>query len=455
MAEIKENDVEAINRLANLTPFDFDRIRVEESNKLGILVTTLDDAVKKARNNNANSLTESIKIANIIEPWPEAVDGSELLTELSNTLKKYIILNDHLANAAALWVIFTYCIDSFDISPILHINSPEMRCGKSTLMMLLSFLSKDPINASNITPAAIFRTIASRQGTLFLDEVDTYITKTNHEYIGVINSGHTRSTAFVIRLVGQNHEPKEFSTWGAKCFAGIGDLPDTNRDRSITIKLARKTKNEKTERIRYKDESKFHVLKQKCIRFAIDHLSALKSSAPTIPDNLNDRAADNWEPLLAIADAAGGEWQKIARIAAIKISGTENDIVSINVDLLISIKKIFDSRGIDKIPSAYLQNALCADKELPWATFNDGDQITLKQISNKLRNFGIRSKDIRPPNSKNVKGYEKKCFKDAFTRYVPTTGLLSVTARQSTDGKTSDDLSCATEDNMSRIDFIG
>lgn len=440
-------DIETIVRLSKLSSFDYDRVRCDEANNLKVLVSTLDEAVKKAREQDTTQQDHFI-VTPTMEAWPEHVDGNELLISLTDFIKKYIALNEQQAITIALWIIFTYCIDAFHVSPILNISSPEKRCGKSTLILLLQFLVKQPMPSSNITAAAIFRTVELYHPTLLIDEADTFIRNDKLELRGIINSGHTRTSAFVMRIVGQNNEPRQFSTWCAKCIAGIGNLPDTINDRSIIIKLNRKKPDEKIEKLRFKDELKFLEIKRKCLRFATDNLTILQNTNPKIPATLNDRAADNWEPLLAIAHIAGERWHDISNKAFHYINKQEPEYVSMPTQLLSDIKKVFDSIKADKISSTDLVNTLCSDNEAPWKTYNQGDPISQRQLASKLRNFDIKSQDIRFGDV-NLKGYYKKSFTDAFARYIPTN--LSATPRQPSVDAALSQNSRATKQQLSRI----
>ena len=184
--------------------------------------------------------------------------------------------------------------------------------------------------------------------------------------------------------------------------------------------LKRKIESEFTEKLRYKDEKKFTELNRKCAKFAIDNLSQLNNTLPLIPKELNDRAADNWEPLFSIAEVAGNNWPKLAHEAAIALSGSEKESVSISIELLIAIKNVFSQKTGDKISTTNLLSELCKDKEARWTTFNNGENISPKQLANRLREFDIYSKDIRLSTDLNLKGYHKKHFEDAFARYIPS-----------------------------------
>jgi hypothetical protein len=72
------------------------------------------------------------------------------------------------------------------------LKSPEMRCGKTTVLIILQLLTPNSELASNISPAAIFRYIEQHRPTLLIDEADTFV-KRNDEIRNILNSGHTRA----------------------------------------------------------------------------------------------------------------------------------------------------------------------------------------------------------------------------------------------------------------------
>tara|TARA_B100001989_G_scaffold243571_1_gene211410 strand:- start:4267 stop:5304 length:1038 start_codon:yes stop_codon:yes gene_type:complete len=282
-----------------------------------------------------------------------------------------------------------------------------------------------------------------------IDEADAFL-KDNEEARGIINSGHTRSTAHVIRVVGDNHEPKQFSTWGAKAISGIGKQADTLMDRSVILELRRKLPHEKVERLRHAEELQFDIFKRQLARFAQDCGMRVGLARPELPESLNDRAQDNWESLLAIADIAGGHWPAIARSAALKISGKEQDSVSLSVELLQDIKEAFEQRYEQRIKSIDLIEALCEDDMKPWATYNRGQPIKPRQLANRLREYKIEPKSIRIGTGVG-KGYEREQFDDAFNRYIPLPAppFLSVTELQNDatiepakDSSVSDNVTC-------------
>ena len=412
----KETDAEVITRLAGLPPLDYARQAKEAARAMGVTKTDLDKAVKEYKAQQHRQSAGSSELFPPVDPWPEPVTANVLLDELTTTFKRFAILPDHADTALALWVTFSWLIDAVNIAPILAITSPEKQCGKTTVLSLVGSLVARPLPTSNITPAAMFRAIERWQPTMLIDEADTFIREAE-ELRGVLNSGHTRPTAFVIRTVGDTHEPTKFTTWGAKAIALIGKLPETLHDRSVVIALRRKLPGETTEKLRYSAHGVFEPLRQKLQRFADDNREAIRVARPNLPQGISHRAQDNWEPLLAIAGLAGDEWLLKAETAATVLSATEQGANSIGAELLEDIHHIFELRNIDRISSKDLIEALCDDDERPWLTYNRGKQIAPRQIARFLDEYGIKSKNIKFGTTP-LKGYELDQFTDAFERYL-------------------------------------
>lgn len=347
---------------------------------------------------------------------PEPVDGAELLNEITATLQRHVIADAPTIHAATLWVAFTWFVDVVDVAPIANITAPEKRCGKTVMLGALARLSYRPLAVSNIAPAALFRALALWTPTLLIDEVDAFLAE-HDEARGILNAGFTRDSAFVIRCVGDDHTPTKFNVWGAKALCGIGKIADTLADRSIPLRLRRKMPGERTVKMRHADPQHFAALVGKLARFAVDKREAVRLVRPAEIEGLNDRANDAWEPLLAIAGVAGGDWPRLARQAAIILHGQEGEAPSIGAELLGDIQAAFERKHTAKLFSADLLQALCDDEESPWAAWNRGKPMQLRQLSRKLAEFGIKSKDVRQGYAVK-KGYHLEQFADAFERYL-------------------------------------
>ena len=426
----KETVFQAVGRLVKLHPLVYEQVRDAEAKVLGVRVSALDNEVSQKRPKPDNTGEEQATGPQAAKPWHEPVDGLELFNALAATFRKYLALQKYQAEALALWAIFSYCIDAGNIAPKLLIYSPEKRCGKTTLLDVLIGLVWKPIPASNITPAAIFRTIEAIGGTIIIDEADTFINEAP-EINGIINSGHRKSAAYVIRLVGESHEPKQFSTWAPNVIAMIGKPADTIVDRSILIEMRRKKPDEKVERfIQHKAAAALAILASKIARWREDNYIALCEADPETPSSLHDRAADNWRPLLAIADRIGGKCPETARLAAKQLSQSEQDedSASAATTLLADIQDIFETDRVERISTEDLLEKLHAMEDRPWPEWNRGKPITPRQISRMLKPFGIAPQTLRMGYaSKPKKGYALEQFIDAFARYLSD---LSVTGKQ-------------------------
>lgn len=446
LAETRHNEEVMIRHLAALSPIEYDRTRKDAADSLGVRPGTLDKMVLAARKDNADN---GIGFDDI-EPWPDPVVPAALLSDIATTVRRFIICHDETAHAVALWTAMTWLMDVVQVAPLAVITAPEKRCGKSQLLFLLGRLVYRPLTASNISPAALFRSIDAWRPTLLVDEADTFM-RENEELRGLLNCGHTRDSAYIVRVVGDDHTPRKFNVWGAKALAGIGHLADTLMDRSIALELRRKLPYEQADRLRYAETGLFDGLAAKLARFAEDYREAVRIARPGLPSSLNDRAQDNWEPLLAIADVAGGPWPKWARDAALKLSGAESPTESVGTELLADIRTVFDDKRVERITTADLLLALCEDDEASWATYNRGKPMSPRQLARRLDGYGIKSKNLKIGYGDVKKGFERDQFEEAFARYLssahpvencryplpPNTGAASTVADRNTVAATT------------------
>jgi hypothetical protein len=239
-----------IRRLAKLTLIEYELVRQDAAAELGIgRVRALDNAVKAARaeHDDTKGQGRPLKLP-AIEPWSETVNGADLLDDIVNTVRGYLVLPEGGAEILAWWAVHTHVFECFGHSPRLALTSPEKRCGKTTTLDVLAELVARPLPTSNATTAAIFRTIEKAKPTLLIDEADTFL-KDNEELRGVLNAGHRRGGQ-IIRTVGDDHEPRQFSTWAPAAIAMIGRLSDTLEDRSVSIALRRRRPTEKVQQFR-------------------------------------------------------------------------------------------------------------------------------------------------------------------------------------------------------------
>jgi len=425
-----ESMTDAVRRLAELSPLEYDKVRAAEAGTLGVRTSTLDAEVKAAR----KSAQSDDNLFPAIEPWMDEVSGGALLDEIAETFRRYVILPKHADTVAALWVLNTYVHNASYHSPMIILTSPEKRCGKTTALTVFMALCNKPLPASNVSGAVVFRAIEQWHPTLLIDEVDSFLAD-KEDLRGVINSGHTKASAFVLRCYGDEHEPKRFSTWCPKILSGIGRISDTLEDRSILFPLRRKLPDENVARLRI-DRGGFEKIKQKCIRWGEDNFAKVAASDPATPAGLNDRAADNWTPLFAIADLCG--WHEQAEAAALKLSSDSDNSDSVNVMLLEDVSKVFETRGVDRLPSQSICDDLAKMEDRPWPEWCKGKPITPRQLAKRLGVFGIHSQQHKQDGNKNLRGYEIADFKDALSRYcIPSATTLQAKGHNKKQGFSS------------------
>jgi putative DNA primase/helicase len=403
-------DNAVIGELASLDPLEYELGRDLAAAGLGIRVSALDKLVKGRR---AASQAENAVLPHWnVEPSAEPVDGAALLNNLRQIFRRYVVLPTGADIVLSLWVLHAWTMDAGDISPLMVLVSPTKRCGKTSVLILIYFLTPRSELSSNITAPALFRYIEDVRPTLLIDEADSFA-KDNEELRGILNSGHTKAAANVIRNV--DHKPRRFSTWAPKAIATIGTLADTLEDRAVVVRLQRKPPGATVQRLGRRDNADFAALRSQAARWAADNFDKLADPDPKMP-NLNDRAADNWRPLLAIADLAGGTWPEEARRAACLLSGEQQD-GAIGVELLRDIRSTFGDD--DVIRSSDLVAKLTADAERPWAEWKHGRPLTQKQLAGLLAPFHIISLTVHPPGLPDGKGYRRIDFEEAWAAYCP------------------------------------
>ena len=414
---LQETTEEVIQRLSKLSTMEYELQRIKAAKQLNFRPSALDKIIAQEQ---ANEIATTDEIVKEDEPYHSTVDGNKILNEISEIISRYMILPKGALTPIVLWIASTYVYDAFNVFPKLGVISPEKRCGKTTLLEALGAFSCKVVLSSNTTPSSIFRVVDMIKPTFLIDEADTFIAGRNDELIGIINSGHTKRTASVIRIEGKDFTPKKFSTWSPMAFASIKGLSGTIMDRSIVIQLRRRTMAETVARIPVDFWEGSELIRQKLVRWGLDNFNDLKANHIEPPVIQNDRAIDNWLPLFTIAHAVGGEWPEKVNASYLLLNNQEDE-ESAPVMLLHDIQFIFDDRDCERIHSVDLVRYLVDMEERPWCEWKRGNPMTANSLAKQLTTFGIRSKTIRAGvPSKTLKGYELKQFTDSFDRYIPS-----------------------------------
>lgn len=365
-----------------------------------------------------------------VEPWDEPVSGVELLDELVRYYSGPVIHPPGGAEACALYAVMTYTVEHLRTCPYLAHTSPTMRAGKTRQMTLHENVVRRPLLTPNCSPSAVFRECDAHQPTLLIDEAETFID--NEELRGVLNAGY-KSGAYVVRVERDGNGtfvPMRYNTFGPKIFGLIGKLPPTLMDRSIVVQLKRKRADEVVDSFDELDQERYESwggdLARKIVRWVGENEDALRKCRPELPESLDDRARDNWRPLLRIADVAGGEWpiraREVAELLSVERDERRDDA---KVQLLWDCFELFprDAQGrMQPFPVSTLQAQLAAMEERPWAEWHETRKpVTSDRVGKLLGEFGIKSKVVRQ-GEKTSRCYRPEDFTDPWLRHGVLTG---------------------------------
>jgi len=424
-SSVVTTDSETYERLARLSPGEYDRERQAESERLGIRKETLDEEVTRRRPLNEEGKGRAVHLPTV-EPWPVPVIGADVLDEVSARFTLNLVLPPGAADAMALWSTHAHACPAFVYTPRLNLSSPEPGCGKTTTLDLIATMTPRPLRTENLTAPVLFRLVDQHQPTLLLDEVDSYLTQTD-ELRGLLNAGHKRG-ACAYRCEGESNAVRAFKAFAPAVLSGIGALPGTLRDRSIVIVLVRAEPDELKVRFDSLHTEIESILCRKLARWTQDNFAALQACDPAMPPTAFNRLADNWRPLFAIAQIAGGDWPRRAREAFNHLTNQENDDEAFALILLADIRQIFVESGCTRISSTQLVERLRALPGRPWQSNLgpssaaalpkvDPSRAAYNWLANQLRRYSIQSHTLRV-GPKRVKGYELVDFTRSFARWL-------------------------------------
>jgi Protein of unknown function (DUF3631) len=354
--------------------------------------------------------------------------GEDVLDAIRAFLKRFCVFPSEAAlDAVTLWIAHTHAISHFFSTPRLALLSPEPSSGKTRVLELLAVVSAHSLFTVTVSAAAIFRSLKKGPLTLLVDEIDTVwgamaCSESNERLRAVINAGY-RSGATVGRCVGSAHDVQQFPVFCAVAMAGIGNLPETVMSRSIVIRMRRRVPSETIEAFRPRiHESEGHYLRDQLSIWMIAAGPAIGAATPHLPDGVTDRAADIWEPMIAIADHAGGQWPARARAAALAMAGAGVERpVTLGVRLLTDLRTVFGDAVA--LPTATLIERLKhpetwgLEADTPWGDLY-GVGLESRRLAVLLRPYGVRPQKVTV-NGANLQGYRRESLSDAWQRYVP------------------------------------
>jgi len=361
--------------------------------------------------------------ASDVEPWPEPVDGADLLKAIVALERDYLVLPAGAPDYLAVFTLVTHAIDAFHVAPYVAVLSPTNECGKTRLLEVLELLVRRPWRPLILTGPVLFRGVETYHPTTLVDEAEVVRAQRSEaaENVRAILHGGYRRGVKVERCVGDSHQLTAFDVFGPKVFAAIGDLPATLLSRCVVIQMQRRARTEPVGYWRPRVvEPRGRELQRRARRWALDHLDLLRELEVRPPDFLRDRLAEVWEPLFAVTQMVGGKWPARLEEAARHLTGSE-DGGTLAVELLRDVQAACAARGGDRIASADLAAALNDLEGRPWPDYNKGNGIRANQVARLLGDFGVTSTTIRF-GDKTLKGYHVERFADAFNRYLSPPG---------------------------------
>jgi 5S rRNA maturation endonuclease (ribonuclease M5) len=380
---------------------------------------------------------------------PQTIDGAALLADVYAFLGRYVVYpSQHARVAHTLWIAHAHCMDAWESTPRIAFLSPEPASGKTRALEVSVLLVPLPVEAINVTPAYLFRKVGGEEGlpTILYDEIDTVFgpkAKDNEEVRALLNAGHRRGAVAgrcVVR--GKTVETEEIPAYCAVALAGLGWLPETVMTRSIIVQMRRRAPGERVQpfrrRLCLKEGNRLRNRLAAWGRSAADHLT---DNWPELPEGIADRDADVWEPIVALAEFAGGDWPKWAREAATEMVKAGKDREpSLGIRLLADLRTIF--ADAEEMASEVVVHRLVALTEAPWGDLK-GRPLDQRGLARRLRQYEVRPKQLRLSAGK-ARGYCRADLRDAWDRYVPpspatsgTSGTSGTNAENSAESRTT------------------
>jgi hypothetical protein len=383
-------------------------------------------------------------------PQDSGIDGTKLLDAVFDFLGRFVAYPSEATRIAhTLWIAHAWFMDSWVSTPRIAFLSPEPGSGKSRALEVTEPLVPRPVHAVNTTPAYLFRKVSDEAGlpTILYDEIDTVFgpkAKDNEDIRGMLNAGHRRG-AVAGRCVtkGKIVVTEELPAYCAVAMAGLGGLPDTLLSRSVIVRMRRRSPSERVEPWRHRvNAPEAHQIAKDLARWA--EASTDQIAWPDMPSGVDDRNADIWEALLAVADLAAGEWPKRARVSAVTlVTDSKAATPSLGVRLLADLRTIFGDRNA--IGTEKILEALWELDEAPWAEIGKPPKkLDARGLAQRLRKYDITSTTVRVGDW-HGKGYKREDLWDAWNRYLPALEVAS----GGTDTK-DESLTISTEDEIKR-----
>ena len=372
-------------------------------------------------------------------PCEHRDDGAQVLDDVAAFVGRYVVFpTPHALTVVALWIAHTHAPQkTWYVTPRLVLDSAEPGSGKTRVLELLALLVQRPEMTISATVAAIFRMIAEHPLTLLFDEVDAIFNPKNggnyEDLRALLNAGYKQG-ATIARCVGDAKQMKvqRFDVFAPVALAGLaGKMPATITTRAVTIHMRRRAPGETVQPFRERDaEGEAEPLRARLVDWVDVVATDLALARPAMPAGVVDRPAEVWEALLAVADAAGGDWPTRARAAcSYFVLNADPGELSFGVRLLRDVHAVFRAAGVDRMPSAAVIEDLVKLDESPWADLW-GKPLDQRRLAAELGRYGVKAKPIKMPDGRTPRGYlvtGPDGLLDAWQRYLPDSGATAAT----------------------------
>lgn len=357
------------------------------------------------------------------------LDGAGILDETRGFIRQFCMFpSPEALTAVTLWAAHAHLVEHCHTTPRLALLSPEPASGKTRVLEVLETLVPEPMFSLSASPAAVFRTLSDRLVTLLIDEVDTIFRKvgkddSNEDLRALLNAGYRRG-ATIPRCIGPKHEVQHFAVFCPVALAGLGDCPETIMSRSVIVRMRRRAPGEDVEPFRGRQHQPAgNAIRRKLEAWAAVVGPSVADAWPEMPEGIFDRPAEVWEPLLAVADAAGGAWPEKARAACVFLNAAAQDRkVSLGVRLLADLKTVFGDATA--MHTETILERLCngdqygLEADAPWGELH-GKPLGVRGLASMLKRYAVHSTKVTV-GGRSLQGYRREHLWDAWVRYLPS-----------------------------------
>jgi hypothetical protein len=367
-------------------------------------------------------------------------DPARLLHDLHGWLTGYVAFpSRHAAVAVTLWIVHTHLAGCFDSTGRLVLLSPEPECGKSRVLELAALTCAGAEFLNDASAAYLFRRIGGEDAgpvTLLLDEADAIWKRKGDENAeavrSILNAGH-RKGASVGRAENHGAALTRFRVYAPAAIAAKGDpLPDTIMSRAIVVHMRRRAPDQQVRRYRERITGpEGEPLHGKLAAWAASVAGKVGDPWPDMPEGVEDRPADVWEPLIMVADLAGGDWPDLARSACVAlVKGARDDSQTTGTRLLADLRKVFGDA--EALSTETILGKLRGLDESAW-----DERLTSRSLARLLRHYEVKPRVVRLGDS-TPRGYRAEDLADAWHRYLTSPSATSATSATSLTSHVAD-----------------